>query len=159
MNVLGLECCVLVVAGGWHGVFGFPPARWASWGCLRLRRVGFLADSSAILWFQESGYMGSGWFPGSPGDGREARISVSHYHNNCFAGFAANQSPNGAHVAGLSSRPSPGKNSRIGGWLVLVWTLTRSVLAAPPWCSFQLPSTRLVPNPFPSAHVPVYLPC
>jgi hypothetical protein len=119
--------------------------------------VGFLADSSAILWFQESGYMGFGWFPGFPGDGREARIVVSHYHNNCFAVFAANQSPNGAHVAGLSSRPAPGKNSRIraGG---LLEVLTRSVLAAPPWFLFQLPSARLVPNPFPSAHVPVYLP-
>jgi hypothetical protein len=36
----------------------------------------------------------------------------------CVVRLPPNQSPNGAHVAGLSSRPAPGKNSRIGGWLV-----------------------------------------
>jgi hypothetical protein len=35
----------------------------------------------------------------------------------CVVRLPPNQSPNGAHVAGLSNRPAPGKNSRIGvGW-------------------------------------------
>jgi hypothetical protein len=38
----------------------------------------------------------------------------------CVVRLPPNQSPNGAHVAGISSRPSPGKNSRLrAGWCYL----------------------------------------